>query len=358
MTHSHNAVAQSKLVNPEHESGYLDDPRREFMRAIERVATEVVESLREDVFLPLVRYLRPPQPPGPPKIWSLHGPKAPAPPLARIMAIEEAPALVMSWKERWKLHRWNGRVSEARFNRLVTSVLEQWELGHFAPEREKPMEKIEGIRSVAWMDPIPWWYPKHDLDELPWSGQERLLMLGPPAEAESFWSQEYRDDVAKRSLEAGSWMDQLELVSLKDMLEVRASHLDLKSPGGVTLPEPDMTAPLAQMEPPPTLPIYNPTTDSGMGFPAWEERLKEIKQLYKQRVDEAFKAAGFENRPKKIDAVNYDRLVLHLIRGESINRIAEEADRDRRQISRALDRTAERVGIVVPSHYDGPANSP
>ena len=358
MAHSHNAVAQSKLVSPEHECGYLDDPRREFMRAIERVAQEVVESLREDVFSPLVKYLKPPPPPGPPKIWSIYGPKAPSPPMPQIMAVDGASALVMSWKERWKLHRWDGRTPEARFHRLVSSVLEQWEFGHFAPERDAPVGKLQGIRGSAWMEPIPWWYPKYDLDELPWSDRERLLMLAPPPEAESHWSQEYSDDISKRSLEAGSWINQLELVTLQDMLEVRQSHLDLKSSGGVHLPEPDMSAPLAQMEPPPTLPIYNPTTDSGMGFPAWEERLREIKQLYKQRVDEAFKAAGFISRPQKIDSANYDRLALHLIKGVSINRIAEEADRDRRQISRALDRTAERVGIILPSDYDEPANSP
>ncbi|MEO1086789.1 MAG: hypothetical protein AAFY88_21355, partial [Acidobacteriota bacterium] len=271
------------------------------MRAIERVAQEAIESLRDDVFSPLAKHLEPPPPPGPPKIWSLDGSKAPAAPLPQIMAVKEASTLVVRWKERWELHRWSGRVAEARFHRLITGVLEQWEFGHFAPERDKPIGKLQGIRSRAWMEPIPWWYPVWNLDELPWSDRERLLMLGPPPEAESHWSQEYRDDISKRSLEAGSWIHQLELVTLQDMLEVRQSRLDLKSSGGVHLPEPDMSDALAQMEPPPTLPVYNPTTDSGMGFPAWEERLKEIKQLYKKRVDEAFKAAGFISRPKKID---------------------------------------------------------
>ena len=352
----YNLSEQPKLVDPSTEVGYLDDPRRELMRAIESTAPAVIESLRDEVLLPVVSSLAPPPPPSPPPtvLTFTAQPWRPEPPTQapRIMGIPEVQPLIERWKLTWHLDRWEDFLAESRFNRLLSAVLEQWELGFFQEPKKRPMTPREGLRGVPFMEQTRWWYPSQDVDKLPWSGDERFNMLGVPPEAMLFWSQEYRNDVARRSMEDGRWSPQLDLVSLSDLLDAQKASIELRSREGLAVPEPSVEDPLSQMEPPPTLPIYDPTAPSAAGVAEWEERLRRIKQAYKRRVDEAFKAAGFVAKPRKVDVVNYERLVLHVVKGMSINQISEAHDRDRRQVSRSLAAMAERVGLCRPVEGD------
>ena len=324
MDRKHKLGRQGRYVWGDTVVGYVDDSLRLFLKAIERVAPQALASLRDEVFYPSIEAIEAVDQPEP----ALGKPGDEAKRFrSRMFQQPSAIERVLDWERSWGLSTWHDGLQSGRFALLVGSVLKDWERAYFTEPIEGPIEP-----SKARLTGQPSWFPSSP-QPLPWSEEEVRLITGLPTAMIS-WTDAYRDSIARKCLEAATWSPLLELISTNE------SYAQPYSPPRDVC---------EVMLPPPFLPIYNPgaPVNDDLQAMTWDERVEEIKRLYKKRVEDAMARQGARRVIRPLEQKPFDQLALYQVVGDSFYKIAKDAGEDRSNLRKKILSSAQEVGITL-----------